>query len=342
MVRPGADAEVSHHGRTLTIVLAYLARRTMTLIPLLLGITFVSFIVIQAAPGSPVELMTDMNPDASPELRQRLEQYWGLDQPIHVQYWRWLKRIAVGDFGVSFASDQRPVLDKITEALPITLLLNALSLLFILLLSIPIGVYSATHRYSALDRVTTVLVFLGFAMPTFWLALLCMMFFGVELGWLPISGLQSLQYEQLSTMGRVLDRARHLVLPVIISSVTSLAGLSRYMRSSMLEVVRQDYITTARSKGLSERVVIYRHALRNALLPVVTILGLSVPGLIGGAVIFETMFAIPGMGRLFYDSVMQRDYMVVMGVLVMGAVLTLVGNLLADVMYAIVDPRLRK
>jgi len=172
--------------------------------------------------------------------------------------------------------------------------------------------------------------------------LLCMMLFGVELGWLPISGLQSLQHEDLSAAGRLLDRVRHLVMPVVISSVTSLAGLSRYMRSSMLEVIRQDYITTARSKGLSERVVVYRHALRNALLPVVTILGLSVPGLIGGAVIFETMFAIPGMGRLFYDSVMQRDYMVVMGVLVMGAVLTLVGNLLADLMYAIVDPRLRR
>lgn len=323
-------------------MLAYLARRLATLIPLLLGITFVSFVVIQAAPGSPVELMTDMNPDASPELRQRLEQYWGLDQPVHIQYWRWLQRIAVGDFGVSFAADGRPVLDKIADALPITLLLNALSLAFILIMSIPIGVYSATHRYSSLDRFTTVLVFLGFAMPTFWLALLCMMLFGVELGWFPISGLQSLQYDQLSTFGRFVDRAQHLVLPVVISSVTSLAGLSRYMRSSMLEVVRQDYITTARSKGLSERVVIYRHALRNALLPVVTILGLSVPGLIGGAVIFETMFAIPGMGRLFYDSVMQRDYMVVMGVLVMGAVLTLVGNLLADIMYAIVDPRLRR
>ena len=342
MVRPGVDAKIPDHGRALTVVLAYLARRLLTLVPLLLGITFVSFVVIQAAPGSPVELMTDMNPDASPEIRQKLEQYWGLDQPIHVQYWRWLRRLAVGDFGASFATDQRPVLDKITEALPITLLLNALSLALILLLSIPIGVYSATHRYSALDRVSTVVVFLGFAMPTFWLALLCMMLFGVELGWLPISGLQSLQHDELSTFGQFLDRVRHLVLPVVISSITSLAGLSRYMRSSMLEVVRQDYITTARSKGLSERTVIYRHALRNALLPVVTILGLSIPGLIGGAVIFETMFAIPGMGRLFYDSVMQRDYMVVMGVLVMGAVLTLLGNLLADIMYAIVDPRLRR
>jgi peptide/nickel transport system permease protein len=234
------------------------------------------------------------------------------------------------------------VLDKIAEALPITLLLNALSLVLILLMSVPIGVFSATHRHSLIDRFATVFVFLGFAMPTFWLALLCMMFFGVELGWLPISGLQSLEYEDLSTWGRLVDRVRHLILPVTIASVTSLAGLSRYMRSSMLEVVRQDYITTARAKGLSERAVIYRHALRNALLPVVTILGLSVPGLIGGAVIFETIFAIPGMGRLFYDSVMMRDYMVVMGVLVMGAVLTLLGNLLADVMYAIVDPRLRR
>jgi peptide/nickel transport system permease protein len=309
---------------------------------MLIGITFVSFLVIQAAPGSPVELMTDMNPDASPELRQRLEQYWGLDQPVHVQYWRWLKRIAVGDFGVSFATDQRPVWEKITEALPITLMLNALSLAFILVMSIPLGVYSATHRYSLPDRVMTVFVFLGFAMPTFWLALLCMMFFGVELGWLPISGLKSMGYEQLSLAGKLADRARHLALPVIIASVTSLAGLSRYMRSSMLEVVRQDYITTARAKGLSEREVIYRHAMRNALLPVVTILGLSIPGLIGGAVIFETIFAIPGMGRLFYDSVMARDYMVVMGVLVMGAALTLVGNLLADVMYVVVDPRLRR
>lgn len=323
-------------------MLAYLARRILSLVPLLIGITFVSFLVIQAAPGSPVELMTDMNPDASPELRQKLEQYWGLDQPVHVQYWNWLKRIAVGDFGLSFSADQRPVLDKISEALPITLLLNALSLLFILLLSIPIGVYSATHRNSTADRLTTVSVFLGFAMPTFWLALLCMMLFGVELGWLPISGLRSMDYDTLSTAGKVMDRARHLVLPVVIASVTSLAGLSRYMRSSMLEVVRQDYITTARAKGLPEREVVYRHALRNALLPVVTILGLSIPGLIGGAVIFETIFAIPGMGRLFYDSVMARDYMVVMGVLVMGAALTLLGNLLADLLYAVVDPRLRK
>jgi len=323
-------------------MLVYLLRRVVGLVPLLIGITFISFFVIQLAPGSPVELMTDMNPDASPELRQKLEEYWGLDDPIHIQYFNWVKRVAVGDFGVSFSTDRRPVADKIRQALPITLLLNVMSLALIMLVSIPIGVYSATNPYTFGDRTATVFVFLGFAMPTFWLALLCMMLFGVELGWLPISGLTSLDHESMSFVGRVVDRVRHLILPVSIASITSLAGLSRYMRSSMLEVVRQDYITTARAKGLSERTVIYRHALRNALLPVVTILGLSIPGLIGGSVIFETIFAIPGMGRLFYDGVLQRDYMVVMGVLVIGAVLTLLGNLLADVMYAVVDPRLRK
>jgi peptide/nickel transport system permease protein len=323
-------------------VLRYLIRRVFGLIPLLIGISFISFFVIHLAPGSPMDLLTNMNPNASPELRQRLEEHWGLDQPLYVQYWRWLEQIAVGDFGTSLSRDARPVLDKIEEALPITLLLNSLSLLLIIATAIPIGVYSATHQYSAGDRMTTVFVFLGFAMPTFWLALLCMMLFGVQLGWLPISGLKSLDYDTMSMVGKIGDRIVHLIMPVTISAITSLAGLSRYMRSSMLEVFRQDYITTARAKGLPERAVVYRHGLRNALLPVVTILGLSLPSLIGGSVIFETIFAIPGMGRLFYNSVMMRDYTVVMGILVIGAVLTLLGNLLADVMYAVVDPRLRK
>ena len=289
-----------------------------------------------------MDLLTDMNPDASPELRQRLEAHWGLGRPLPVQYGLWLKKLATGDLGVSMSRDARPVLDKITEALPVTLLLNAMSLCLILAMAIPIGVYSATHQYSTADRVTTVAVFLGFAMPTFWLALLCMMFFGVELGWLPVSGLKSLDHDSLGPGARMMDRARHLIMPVGVAAVTSLAGMSRYMRSSMLEVFRQDYVTTARAKGLTERVVVYRHAMRNALLPVITILGLSIPGLVGGSVIFETIFAIPGMGRLFYGAVMSRDYTVVMGVLVIGALLTLVGNLLADIMYAVADPRLRR
>jgi peptide/nickel transport system permease protein len=323
-------------------VFNYLSRRLAGLVPLLLGISFVSFFVIQLAPGSPVDMMTDLNPKASADLRQKVAEEFDLDKPLLVQYGLWLKRICVGDFGTSFASDRRPVFEKILEALPITLLLNALSLCLILAIGIPIGVLSATHQYSLADRVTTVFVFLGFAMPTFWLALLCMLFFGVELGWLPISGLQSLAHDQMSLSGQILDRVRHLIMPVSIAALTGLAGISRYMRSSMLEVVRQDYVTTARAKGLRASAVIYRHAFRNALLPVVTILGLSLPSLIGGSVIFETIFAIPGMGRLFYDSVLSRDYPVIMGVLIIGAVLTLIGNLLADLSYALADPRLRR
>jgi peptide/nickel transport system permease protein len=220
-------------------------------------------------------------------------------------------------------------------------MISAIDMVLILALAIPIGVFSAAHQYSRLDRATTVFVFIGFAMPSFWFALLGMILFGETLGWLPISDLKSLDYDSYGLGGKILDRIRHLILPVAISTLTGLAGMSRYMRSSMLEVLRQDYIQTARAKGLEENVVIYRHALRNALLPVVTILGLSIPGLIGGSVIAETLFGIPGMGRLFYTGVLMRDYPVVMGILLIGAVLTLIGNLLADIMYIAVDPRLR-
>jgi peptide/nickel transport system permease protein len=216
-----------------------------------------------------------------------------------------------------------------------------LSLLIIIAVAVPIGVLSAVHQDSLFDKITAVVVFIGFAVPTFWLALLLMIFFGVHLGWLPISGLRSLNYEYMSTWAQIVDLAKHLVLPVLVSAFGGLAGLSRYMRANMLEVIRQDYIMTARAKGLSERVVIYKHALRNALLPVITILGLSIPGLIGGSVIFETIFAIPGMGQLFYMSVMARDYPTVMGILLIGAILTLLGNLIADVSYAVADPRIR-
>jgi len=187
-----------------------------------------------------------------------------------------------------------------------------------------------------------VVVFVGFATPGFWLALLLMLLFGVYLGWLPISGIHSMNYDQLSLWGKILDLSKHLLLPVFVSAFGGIAGISRYMRSSMLEVLRQDYITTARAKGLPESKVIYKHALRNALLPIITILGLSVPGLVGGSVIFEQIFSIPGIGQLFWLSVMQRDYPTVMGLLTIGAVLTLLGNMLADVGYALADPRIRR
>ncbi len=323
-------------------MLSYLAKRLAGFVPMLLGISFVCFLVMALAPGSPVDMMTDLNPKASPEARVQLEKYYGLDKPLVVQYGLWLNRIAHGDLGTSFSRDRRPVLDKILEALPITLLLNLIDLVLILAFAIPIGIYSAARPYSTADRIVTVFVFIGFAIPSFWVALLAMMAFGATLGWLPISGLHSLGYESMSTFGKLADLAAHLVLPVTISAISGLAGMSRYMRSSMLEVMRQDYVQTARAKGLSERVVLLRHAMRNALLPVVTLLGLSIPGLIGGSVIGETLFAIPGMGRLFFTGVMGRDYPVVMGIMLITAVLTLFGNLMADLLYVAVDPRLRK
>jgi peptide/nickel transport system permease protein len=311
------------------------------MIPLLFGITLISFAVIHIAPGSPTDLQTDLNPRASVEMKERLRALYDLDKPIHVQYFLWLKRLSVFDLGTSFSPDRRPVTHKILERLPITISINILSMILIFAAAIPIGVLSAVHQNSLFDKITGVFVFIGFAVPTFWLALLMMILFGIHLGWLPISGIRSVNYEYLPFWSAQADLVRHLILPVFLSAFGGLAGLSRYMRSNMLEVIRQDYITSARAKGLSERTVIYRHALRNALLPVITILGLSVPGLIGGSVIFETIFAIPGMGQLFYMSAMARDYPVIMGILFIGAVLTLIGNLLADLFYALADPRIR-
>ena len=322
-------------------MLQYILKRLLFMVPLLIGITVICFAVMHLAPGSPTDLQTQMNPRASAEAKERLRALYELDKPLHEQYWSWVSKLAVLDLGKSFSQDHRPVADKILERLPITILLNVLSMLLILVIAIPIGVLSAVHQDSLFDKATGVFVFVGFAVPTFWLALLLMIFFGVNLNWLPISGIRSLNYEYLPPGAAFWDFVKHLILPVLLSAFGGLAGLSRYMRSNMLEVIRQDYIMTARAKGLSERTVIYKHALRNALLPVITILGLSIPGLIGGSVIFETIFAIPGMGQLFYMSVMARDYPVVMGILFIGALLTLLGNLIADVSYAVADPRIR-
>jgi len=316
-------------------------RRLIISVPLLIGITFVSYLVISLAPGGPLDFLTPEDPNASPEVKERLIKEFGLDQPLYIQYGKWLSRAVRLDFGRSFLPDGKPVLTKIGERLPITLLLSVIEMLIIVGLAVPVGVMSATRQYSLYDKVTTVFVFIGFATPDFWLAQLLMILFGLQLGWLPISGLRSLNFEYLSFWTQQWDFLSHLVLPIVVATFGGLAGFSRYMRQSMLEVTRQDYIQTARAKGLSERVVIGKHALRNALLPVVTILGLSLPGLIGGSIIVETIFAIPGMGQLMVQSVFSRDYPVVMGNLVIVATLTLVANLVADVAYGLVDPRIR-
>lgn len=318
----------------------YIIRRLSSMIPVFLGITMISFFVIHLAPGKPTDIQASLNPKISYEARMRMEALYGLDKGLHIQYIEWLRRSAVLDFGRSYIDD-RPVTRRILERMPITLLINISSLLLILLIGIPLGVLSATKRGSLLDRFTMVSVFIGFSAPEFWLALLLMSLFGITLGWLPISGIKSLDFEYLTMPGKILDVARHIILPVAIASFGSLAGISRYMRSSMIGIIHQDFIRTARAKGLSESVVVYKHALKNAILPVITIIGLSIPGLIGGSVIFESIFAIPGMGRLFYESVMARDYPVIMGMLSIGAILTLLGNFIADISYFYADPRIR-
>ena len=321
-------------------MVSYIAKRLLGLLPVLFGITVVTFFVIHLSPGKPTRLQAEMSPKITLEAREKLDRLYGLDKPVYIQYWQWVKKLAVLDFGKS-CTDERPVLVKIGERIPITITIELLSLFLIFLIAVPIGIMSAVKENSLFDKSSTVFVFIGFATPTFWLALLAMSLFGVQLGWLPISGIKSLDFEELNFFQKILDVSRHLILPVFVSAFGGLAGISRYMRTSMLEVMHKDFIRTARAKGLSEKEVIYKHALKNALLPIVTIIGLSVPGLIGGSVIFESIYAIPGMGKLFFDSVMARDYPVIMGILFVGAILTLLGNLLADVMYACVDPRIR-
>ncbi|HPL63872.1 MAG TPA: ABC transporter permease [Syntrophales bacterium] len=322
-------------------MIRYILRRLAFMIPLLIGITIICFAVIHIAPGSPTDLQTQMNPRASAEAKERLRAMYDLDKPLYQQYLLWVGRLVRLDMGISFSQDHRPVADKILERIPITITLNVLSIALIMSVAIPIGILSAVRQNSLFDRLAGLFVFVGYSIPSFWLGLLLMILFGSWLGWLPISGIRSLNAEYLPPARAFLDLLSHLILPVFLLAFSGLAGLSRYMRSNMLEVIRQDYITTARAKGLSERTVIFKHALRNAMLPVITILGLSVPELIGGSVIFESIFVIPGMGQLFYGSVMARDYPVIMGILVIGAVLTLLGNLIADISYALADPRIR-
>ncbi len=321
-------------------MLRYLIKRIIFIIPLLLGIATITFIVIHLSPGSPTDVLMGVSPKIGAEAKARIYSLYGLDKPIHIQYFNWLKRIIVLDFGNSF-KDNRPVLKKILERLPATLLLNITSLLLIFLVAIPIGVISAVKHNSIIDKGLTLFVFIGFSIPTFWLALILIFVFGVKLQILPISGMYSINYESFSFFGKIFDLLKHLILPVTVSAFGSLAYLSRYSRGSMLEVIKQEYIKSAYARGIPHKIVIFSHALRNALIPIITIFGLSIPGLIGGSFIFETIFAWPGMGRLGYQAIMSRDYPVIMGIGIITAFLTLLGNLIADLLYAYYDPRIR-
>jgi peptide/nickel transport system permease protein len=315
---------------------AYLIKRLIQTIPILFGITIISFLIINLAPGSPVGMT--LNPTASPKVIEQMRKNYDLDKPLHMQYLLWLKRLFTGNL-YSF-KDGKPVLDKILERLPATLVLNLMATLLIFSLAIPLGIFSATHRYSFLDNLGTFLAFLGISIPSFWLAYLLILG-AVKIFGVPVLGLRSFGLDQPGIWVLLSDRIWHLMLPATVLAVGGIAAISRYTRSSMLEVLRQDYIRTAKAKGLTDEDVHYRHALRNALLPIITLFGFLVPGLIGGSVIIETVFAWPGIGRLAYQAVLSRDYSVVMTILTLTSALTLLGNLVADILYAFTDPRIR-
>lgn len=321
-------------------MITYLLRRLLQLVPTLIGISLLSFFLMQLAPGGPIDQIADLNPHVTPEMKLRIKHDMGLDQPIPVQYARWVGRLARLDFGTSF-TDGRPVIKKIAERLPATILLNVLSIGLMVILALPIGWWSAIRAHSSFDKAMTVLVFIGFSLPTYALALWLMILFGLKLGWLPISGLSSLSFIPTTPLQKAMDMARHLILPTLVLGMTDLAGLSRYARNSLLEVIHQDYIRAAQAKGLSPWRVYSVHAVRNALIPILTIFGLMLPDLIGGGVIIETIFAYPGMGRLGYEAILTRDYNLIMAITVISAALTVMGNFMADLLYAYADPRIR-
>jgi peptide/nickel transport system permease protein len=319
----------------------YIIRRLLLTIPMLLGITFLTYLTIFLAPGGPAAgIMQDLNPKVSPELKEKMIKHFHFDEPVYIQYGLWLKRLVTLDWGESY-KDNQPVVHKILTRLPRTLLLSGLSLLLTFLLAVPIGLYSALKQNTWVDRLFTVFVFIGFSIPAYWVALLLMIYFGIYLGWLPITGFRSILSDEMTTWQQIIDVLRHLALPLIVTALTGLAALSRYMRNGTLEVIRQDYIRTARAKGLTERRVILVHALRNTMLPMVTLIGLALPELISASVIFETVFSYPGLGRLAYEASMSRDTFLIMPTVAMTAFLTLLGNLIADILYSIVDPRVR-
>lgn len=310
------------------------------MIPLLIGISILNFTIMHLAPGDPVDLLTERN--ATAEERLRIKALYGLGDPIYVQYVRWMQQVLKGDFGRSFV-DGQPVMQSILERLPYTLYLNFLIMIIIYAVAIPVGIISALRQYSKFDHLMTTLAFLGQAVPSFWVGLMLIYFFGLKLDWLPISGIGTIGLN-VRTAGfwpTVLDRTAHVIMPCAVVAFGSMTGIARYMRSSMLEVIRQDYVRTARAKGLPEKVVIIKHAMRNAMLPIVTLLGNELPALFGGLVVIETIFSWPGIGLMSIRAIFQRDYQIVMAINMMGATLMVLGNFLADLLYVVVDPRIK-
>jgi peptide/nickel transport system permease protein len=324
---------------------AYIIRRLLLLVPSFLGITFIIFLIIQLTPGDPTRLGATPEGGLSLKNAERysadLRKVYGLDKPIYQQYLIWLRNIFTFNFGYSY-TDWRPIKDKILERLPITLSIELISLVIMYVVAIPIGVYASIRQNRLSDYLITLVLFILYSMPTIWVGTMLILYFaGTQfLDWFPLSGLHGDQADRMAFFRWLGDVLWHMALPVVALTYGTFAYLSRFMRSGMLEVIRQDYIRTARAKGLSERVVIMRHALRNSLIPIVTISVMSLPGLLAGSVIVEKIFSIPGLGLLFYEAVLMRDYFTVMALTTITGILVLFSLILVDITYALVDPRI--
>ena len=324
-------------------MLRFLLRRFLQSVPVFLGVTVISFALIHAVPGGPTARL-ELDADVKPEDVARIRANLGLDQPVWKQYFVWMGLLPTsrgdysgllqGDLGISFI-DQRPVAGEIMDRLPNTLLLTVTAFVISLCIAMPLGVLSAIRQHSWLDSVGTVLSTAGVSIPSFWFGLIAILFFSVRLRWLPSGGMYTLGKDK-----DLSDLLKHLIMPASILSILNIAGWNRFVRASVLEVMNRDYVRTARAKGLRERRVISRHILRNSLIPVATLIGLAVPGLVGGALITETIFGWPGMGRLAFHAATKRDYSMIMGTLVVGTVMVIVGNIVSDVAYTFLDPRI--
>jgi len=321
-------------------MIRFIIKRILFAIPLLLGIATIIFFVIHIAPGDPMEMLTNENQRHVPD-QQIIEAFrikYGLDQPVHIQYIKWLKNCLSGDLGESF-KHHRPVTTLIAERIPFTLQLTILALFFDAFFGILLGIVSAIKQYTFTDKFLSIGSLVIYSVPGFWLALMLVLIFSVNLGWLPTSQTRSLNYDLLSTYNQIKDRLLHLILPVFVLGIASAASTARFLRSRLLEVLSEEFILAARARGLKERTVIFGHALKNALIPVITIYGMSLPFLLGGAVLIESIFSWPGMGSLAIEAVQNRDYPLILATTMMGAILVVLGNLLADIAYTIVDPR---
>jgi peptide/nickel transport system permease protein len=317
----------------------YLIRRLLQMIPLLIGITIITFALANLVPGSPITGL-ELNPKTRPEDVERIRESLGLNDPLHVRYFTWFGHVVTGDLGVSLKTF-RPVSSMIMEKLPNTLLLTGTALLLAFVISIPVGVYSAVRRNSWFDNSATVVSVAGFSVPTFWLGLMLILLFAVQFKEWGYPSLPAGGAYDLRGGGGFWDRIEHLIMPAFALAFVQMASWTRYIRSQMLEVLSQDYMRTAKAKGLRQQVVIFRHGLRNAVLPLVTLLGIAIPDLFGGALIIEQIFTYPGMGKLGFDAAVGKDYPLVMGITLVAGLLVISGNLIADVVYGMLDPRIR-